>query len=314
MFKSIVSTLMLIAVFVVPSSAAKLEKSAKMNIFINKIQTKQIARVIDINSPAILESEEFATRPVIFEIINSPYDEKIVAHLSTLVEKPIKIGFNSKRGMYHYNNVDVKRVPLKVIDEKSLQALQLTAAKTVANLLGKDAARFEFANTETIFILNKGDTNSRLSGRSYRFTRKINGRHILDNSSYVRISFSGNDEISSFEIVNPDLVPIEAVKRMVKLSATEARFEEYVRGKRTALKNGTEGEVEINVTTIKAENGFDTYLTQNIGGKMLLIPNVSFYSEYQLENGESFENWAHFCLDADKTQNIEPDMIENLTR
>lgn len=314
MLKPVISLLMLISIIAASASAAKLDKTEKTIAFVNVLKNKQVPKDADIKSQAILEAEESVARPVVFEIINANLDEKSILRLSKFVTKPNSVGFNSKSGKYFYNDVDAQRIPLAATDGKSLLALQLKAEKMVGNLLGADASRFAFANTETDYVLNKGDSVPRISRMTYRFTRKLNGRHIIDNSSYVRVSFSGDTELSGFEIVNPELKPIETVKHLIKLSATDARLEDYASRKNTATKNGMEGLENVGVKTILAETGIDSYLSKKVGSKLVLLPNVSFFSEYQLENGESFENWAHFCLDADQTPNIEKSMIEDSGR
>ena len=270
---------------------------------------------MNLSNPGILEKNEITGRPVVFEVIKSKEDNTVKQRLLKAVSLSEYVVFNAKRGAYCYNDVNLQEKQLVEIDKQSLDQLKAKANNLLELLLGKkDADRFKFANEETDYVKERGDEDARILRKTYRFTRKVNGRHVLDNTSFVRLSFSGDQELSGFEIVNPELKPVKVVQRLVKFDATDKRLQQYADKKGTAVRIGPEGNENVGVAVIKAEVGVDTYLSKKVEDKVLLLPNTSFYSEYQLVNGEQFDNWSHFCLDADYVQNLEYDMIENIGR
>lgn len=314
--KNMLYSLITIAIIVSSSFAARLEVAEKAQQHITKLKTKDVYRQVDISDPGILEKNEIAGRPVVFEVLKSDEeDNSVKQRLSKAVSLPEKVVFNANRGAYCYNNVDLQQKQLNLTVKQSLDQLKTKAHSKLELLLGKkDADRFEFANEETDYIKESDGEDARILRKTYRFTRKVNGRHILDNTSFVRLSFSGEQELSGFEIVNPELKPVKAVQKLVKLDATDKRLRQYADKKETAVRNGPEGNENVSVSLIKAKVGIDSYLAKKMGDKVLLLPNTSFYSEYQLENGERFDNWSHFCLDADYVQNLDNDMIEGIGR
>jgi hypothetical protein len=314
--KNVLCNSLIALAFVVSSSfAARLEVAEKAQQHVKELKAKKVSKQIDVSNQSILEKEEVTGRPVVLEVIKAKEDNSLKQRFSKVVPLPEKIVFNAARGAYSYNDVDLQQAALNATDKQSLGSLRAKANAILEQLLGKkDAGRFVFANEETDYVKENDGENPRILKKTYRYTRKVNGRHILDNTSFVRVSFSGNQELSGFEIVNPELKPVKAVERLVKLDATDKRLQQYAEKKDTAVRNGPKGKEMVGVEVIKAKAGFDTYLAKKVGDKVLLIPNTSFYAEYHLENGERFENWSHFGLDADYVQNLDDDMIEGNNR
>jgi len=294
--------------------AAELERTENTNAYIGRCKSMAVERVVDIRQKALLEPAQTSLRPVTFEVVAAPFDNAYITRLSRMVDNVNKIGFDAARGMYHYENVDAQRERLVDTDDLALTKLRTKADQLVGELLGAEAPRFVFANTETDYVLEKGQSVPAVSRKTYRYTREVNGRHIVDNTAFIRVSFSGKSVLSGFEIVNPVLKPVGAVNRLVKLSAADSRLADYALNKRTARRNKDEGDELVDVVRIKATYGTDTYLSRSIGGRKLILPNQSFYAEFMLDNGESINDWIHLCVDADQTPNLSDDMIENIAR
>jgi hypothetical protein len=307
--------MVIIVVSGISSFAAKLEILEKAQEHIEQVIRKNVNKPADLSNSAIIDKDETDGRPVVFEVIKAKKDDKLIQNFSRKVSLPENVVFNSIKGAYCYNNVIFQQIALKSVTTEDLSMLKKKADAVLEQLLGKElATRFVFANEETDYVKESDTSDERILRKTYRFTRKINGRHILDNTSFVRLSFSSDQELSAFEIVNPEIKPVRSVERLVKMGATEKRLEEYAANKQTAIRNGPKNIETIAVTSIKTENGFDTYLSKKTAEKTLLLPYISFYSDYQLENGEHFENWSHFCLDADYVPNIDRDLIEGSNR
>jgi hypothetical protein len=295
--------------------AAKLVILEKAQQQIEQINKKNSSQPTDLSDSRILGKKETGGRPVVFEVIKAKKDDKLMQHFSRTVSLPENVVFNAIKGSYSYNNIVLQRVALKSINQQDLIKLKTRANTVLEQLLGNEVAdHFVPANEETDYVKENDLDKERILRKTYRFTRTINGRHILDNTSFVRLSFSAGQELSAFEIVNPDLRPVRNVTRLIKSGAIENRLREYAANKKTADRNGPESIEKIGVTSITAENCFNTYLSKKEGEKMLLFPGISFYSDYQLENGEHFKNWSHFCLDADHVPNIDNDLIEGSKR
>ncbi len=295
--------------------AAELQISAKAQEYIALSITNSVAKSSNLSSPALTGIEKIDGRPVVFEVVRATRNDSLMRYLSRNVRLPGNVVFNSLKGAYTYSNAALQNVPLKSTNVLALDNLKIKAKRTLEQLIGTvQVNHFVFANEETDYVKISDTTEEKILRKTYRFTRKLNGRHILDNTSFVRISFSADQELCGFEIVNPEIKPVRNVERLIKTDATFSRLEAYAVEKSTVNKNGPEGLEKIGITLITAENGLDTYISKKTGDKTLLIPGTSFYSDYKLENGEHFKNWSHFCLDADYVPNIDKDFIESSSR
>lgn len=309
------TTLITMVVAAYDSSAAQLQIAEHAQRHIEQVISKKVNVPANFSNPAITGKEEIEGTLIVFEVIKAKKNDSLLQCLSRSVPLPGNVVFNPAKGAYCYNNIDLQKQPLKATGVLDLSSLKIKASSLLEQLLGKEQANcFVSANEETDYVKERNVLGERILRKTYRFTRKINGRHILDNTSFVRLSFSADQELCGFEIVNPDVKPLRNVERLVKTGAIGSRLAEYAASKKTAVKNGLEGTEKVGVTLIRAEKGFDTYLSKMAGGKTLLLPTVSFYSDYQLENGDHFENWSHFGLDADFVPNIGKDLIENSNR
>jgi hypothetical protein len=308
-------TLITLVVAAYDSSAAKLQIGEHAQHHIEQVMSKKVNGSANFSNLAITGKEEIEGTLIVFEVIKAKKSDSLQQCFSRRVSLSGNVVFNPAKGAYCYNNIGLQKQPLKATGVQDLCSLKIKASSVLEQLLGKDQAdRFVSANEETDYVKERDISGEKILRKTYRFTRKINGRHILDNTSFVRLSFSADQELSGFEIVNPEITPLRNVERLVKTAAIESRLTEYAASKQTAVKNGVEGTEEVGVTLIRAEKGFDTYLSKKAGDKTLLLPTVSFYSDYQLENGDHFENWSHFCLDADYVPNIDKDLIEGCNR
>ncbi len=295
-------------------TAAALDKTATASEYISALGSKDVSAAPDLKAPSLLGTQDVGGRPVIYVVAKALFSESEIARLKAIVDNKGKTAYSNKEGKYYFHNVALQKIPLSTTDDNSLAGLKVKAESMIQKLLGNSAGNFVFANAEMDSVLLDGEESPKLTGMTYRFTRKLNGRHIIDNTAYARVSFAGNAELCAFEIVNPVITPLRAADRMVKLDATGKRLQAYAEEKKTATKNGVNGMETILVNAITAEKGYDTYIAHKQGGQVLLIPNATFYCKYQLANGDSFKNWKHFCIDAGYTQNLEPDMIEGEMR
>jgi hypothetical protein len=293
--------------------AAKLQISENAQGYITSSMNKTAYSLsYNLSSSAITGTEKSDGRLIVFEVIKANKSDSMMRYLSRNVRLPGDVVFNSLKGAYSYNNISLQNVALRSTTIQDLSNLKIKATRTLEQLIGTaQAKQFVSANEETDYVKENDADEERILRKTYRFTRKLNGRHILDNTSFVRLSFSADQELCGFEIVNPVIKPVRYVERPIKAEATINRLGEYAAEKLSAEKNGSQGIERVGVTVINAEKGFDTYLSKKSGDKTLLIPNVSFYSDYQLENGEHFKNWSHFCLDADYVPDIDANLIES---
>lgn len=295
------------------SHAAKLQISGNAQEYI-ALSMKKVANssASNLSSSAITGTEKCDGRLIVFEVIKANKNDSMMHQLYSKVRLPGNVIFNSLKGAYSYNDVALQNVALKTSTVQDLSNLKLKASRTLEQLIGTvQASQFVSANEETDFVKESDAAEERILRKTYRFTRKLNGRHILDNTSFVRLSFSANQELCGFEIKNPEIKPVKYVERPIKTEATLNRLEKYAAEKISAEKNGSQGVEKVGITLINAESGFDTYISKKTGDKTLIIPGVSFYSDFQLENGEHFKNWSHFCLDADYVPDIDTNMIES---
>lgn len=295
------------------SHAAKLQISGNAQEYITLSMKKGTnSYTSSLSNSAITGTEKSDGRLIVFEVIKANKSDSMMRYLSRNVRLPGNVVFNSLKGAYCYNNVSLQNVALRSIIIQDLNNLKIKATRTLEQLIGTaQAKQFVSANEETDYVKESDADEEKMLRKTYRFTRKLNGRHILDNTSFVRLSFSADQELCGFEIVNPVIKPVKYVERPIKAEATINRLGEYAAEKLSAEKKGLQGNERVGVTLINAEKGFDTYLSKKSGDKTLLIPNASFYSDYQLENGEHFKNWSHFCLDADYVPNIDVNLIES---
>jgi hypothetical protein len=291
--------------FSISSFAANLELSDNAKKFI--INTKRsIYKVTTAhgNSPDIFSPKNNAGPFLAYEIIKMKRDDKTISTLS--VQTGCMVKYHEKFGRYLGYNHDVVKIPLINSSETNLLELKMSATKELSNLIADDADNFVFSNTETDSALSESDPRPRLVSISYRFTRQLNGRHVVDNTAFVRISFSGNNQISEFEIANPAFKPV-FLRSVVKESFSDDRLVNYSENMGKVINNGG----EYTVVAVKAEKGYFTYLAANKDDKQYLLPHISFYTDQILENNESFHTWVHFCLDASMTPGLDSTMIED---
>lgn len=315
MKNTVLKIVLIIELSVMFSYGAKLELSENVQKILEKKIQYNRTESTDFSDTAVIGKEEIKGRPVVYEVIKAKKDEKVMQHYCRNVPLPQNVLFNAAKGAYCYNNIDLQKVPLKSGSIQVQSILKKNAHVIMEQLLGKDqAARFVFANEETDYVKFNDNEDAIILEKTYRFTRKLNGRHILDNTSYVKLSFSANNNLSAFEIVNPEIIPLRNVKRLIKSEASKIRLTKFAARKETAIRNGPERSEKIGVTVIKTEKAFDTYLSKMSGEKKLLLPTISFYSDFQLENGENFQNWTHFCLDADYVPDINKSFIIDFDR
>ncbi|MBN1996087.1 hypothetical protein JW935_00960 [candidate division KSB1 bacterium] len=287
--------------------AASLEVTKDSQLFIDSTTKKNDTKQIDLTDSKLKKSDRIHGQQIAYEVIKREKDEKILKKIKSLFsEKEANIGYGQKKGMYFYENTKKKKVALKNSSSDHLTTLKDKAFKTMKDLMDQDADNYVFANVENHWIKTSDDEKEFMSGITFRFTRKINGRHILDNTAYTRITFYGNDEVADFEIVNPILKPIK-LKRFVKSGHSLSRLETYAKNKKTFIKNKSK---KINVSTIKALYGIDSYYSQKLGDQKVLLPYESFFSELFLENGDKHQNWINLCLDAENSESLDESMIE----
>ncbi len=303
------SSLAVIAV-TVSVNASQLGVSEPVKDFLSSLSAHSIARGVDLTDRRLLDSALVSSRPVIYEITNRSFsatDVQQFVEVAGVADSLQKFaGYDEKKGACYFNSPCIK--PLADESPAGLEDLKQKAFIVLEKLLGAESGRFVFANTETDWAMSKPDTEAaeRRIIQTYRFTRKINGCHIIDNTAYVRISFTGKGELCGFEIRNPDLQPV-ALDRMVKLSATKTRLEQFAGAKKTVRSSRNE---TINVSSITAKKGIQAYLSQPAGGKVYLIPGISILCRYALDNGDVFEKYEHFFIDASRVSNIDEDMLE----
>jgi hypothetical protein len=307
-------TYVLIALLVVLSkgNSSPLVVSNAVQNFLNSISSLSTGDTVNLSDPYLLDTSHVSDRPLIFEIIKKPKSETELSRLAdaVVIGDSLKkyLGYDEKRGVYYYNAHHQEAMPAQT--QESFESLKQKAISIAQKLLGAGAHRFVFVNTETTWQNRKGDPADSIILQTFRFTRKINGCYIIDNSAFVRVLFTGNGVFCGFEICNPELKPV-ALKRMVKLSATGDRLKQFASGKNSV--QSTIGE-QVTVKSITAEKPIQSYFDKKIGEKKYLLPYVSVLCQYYLENGATYKKFENFCVDASNVSNISADMLEPIAR
>lgn len=294
----------------VNSSELVLNESVKT--FLSKTSTMSINGETNVADAELLDTALVSSRPVLYEVIIPARTGKEIVQLSTAAGVPDSLrrfaGYDQNKGIFYYNSPH-----LKVMKNESASAnakMKLKAVQKLQQLLGKESSHFVFANIESDWIKTKSDPVERLLSQTYRFTRKVNGYHIIDNTSYVKITFTGDEELAGFEICNPELKPVP-LKRMVRFSSTATRLQQFASNKNTV--NGTFNE-EIKISQIIAEKAIQSYLSENRGQQKLLVPHISVFCKYHLADNGQFDKFENFVLDASVAANVPDYMLEPLIR
>ncbi len=310
--------------------SAELVLESHAQDYINVIAGEVVSGSADLNAQGIRKGPQCTSRPVLFRVAKQPRDETEMRRLAMLVgmeaddtlvtrgqgdflestDATARIGYDSNRGRYTFYSNALEKIPLEKSDSLSLRELRRKADLLVAELVNNNEREFVFANVETDWYQTKADTTHRMSKRSFRYTRKVNGRHIVDQSAHVRITFSGDGNVCAFSIENPTLVP-EQLPQMVKLSATETRLRQYAENKETALSPYRK---KVPVTRVQARRGVSSYVRRTIGEKEYLVPHISFLTRNVLNTGEEYSGYLHLSLDASEVPNLESSMIEGGSR
>ncbi len=292
------------------SSDLVLNESVKA--FLTKTASMSTYGQHDVSDVALLDTAQVSTRPVLYEVIIPARTGREVIQMSDAVGIPDSLrrftGYDQNRGIFYYNSPHLKvmRNETATANEK----MKLKAVQKMQQLLGKESSRFVLANTESDWMKTKSDPVERLVAQTYRFTRKINGYHIIDNTSYVKITLTGDNELSGFEICNPELKPVP-LERMVKFSSTATRLQQFATNKNSITGFFNE---QIKISQIKAEKAIYSYISENRGQKKILVPHISVFCNYQLANNEQFDKFENFVLDASVAANVPDNMLEPLIR
>jgi hypothetical protein len=310
--KNLLCTSFLLVILSVCLYAADLEVEESVYKFLDELTAQDQLIKADRNAETSISDlkapERETIRPVIYEIIVPEKSHRYMTQLGRIVRNEghvqTEIHYNTKTGMYHY--FDESFTPLVQSDEQYLYILEQKAKAMLTRLMGNESGNFVFANTEDDYYCTPDHLDPILAARTYRFTRKINGRHIIDNTAYVSIRYSGNGQMTAFEIVNPVLKPLK-LDSMVSQSAALSRLETYAENKKTAKKPGYE---PVTVNLISVSKGIESYLSEQRGDKRYLVPHLSFWSTYSLENEDSYQRYINLSLDASTTPNLEDDAIE----
>ena len=309
---------------------ADLVTGPQVAAYLQSQESAQVASSADLTAPGILEADPATDRPVSYKVTQTPCDAQRLSHIAALVgmeendavvtrgdrtmkqaaDGRARVGYDARSGAYFYYNNTAEHVNLADTSPQAIDALKTKAEALLAGLLGDRAADFRFANNETDWYNTADDLTARISKMTFRYTRMVNGRHVVDNTAFFRAAYAGNQELFTFELVNPDLQPA-ALELLVLPGATHERLTAFAEGKTVA---GAPGGKSVTVNTITAEKAVESYLAVVEGATTWLVPHVSFWSTCALDNGDSFDRYVHLCIDAKRTPNLEPEMIEPVNR
>jgi len=120
------------------------------------------------------------------------------------------VGFDTIQSTYYFfkkNNALVR------IGQNDDDVLQTKATEFAYKVLGADSARFMLANVKTRKMMNPQDPSNGddpvAVGKSYFFTRKINGRAIYGRIAYIKLQVNGDGSIIAGDICLPEIEPVE---------------------------------------------------------------------------------------------------------
>jgi len=219
--------------------------------------------------------------------------------------------FRPAKGMYRYYNIEREKTPLNHWGDGTLDTLRGQAAALIRALLGDRASTFAYANHETQWLEMKKAQVPHVSGVTLRYTRQVNGRHIVDNTAYIVVGFAGNNEVYLFEAVDPALTPVP-VPRLVMTSATRTRMERN--GARMSSFRKTvlpDGKVDIvRVVKVRVAGGCESYVKRTMAGEDFLVPAHSLACVLDLDNGTTGRKRVHLVLDASQATDADESMME----
>lgn len=272
------------------------------NASANYLEEKSVSAFTDEVRPLLKEYKNIG-----YEVINQQKDEKVLSRLYNLVvdgcDDVNSVKYDERDGRYFFQR---SFHAMRYKEESETTELRTLAKKDIVRLLGQEADHFIMANTETDWQQTRENPEPRMLAMTYRFTRKINGRHIIDNTAYVRITYSGDDQLCGFDIVNPLLRPVR-IPLMVKQNVIGERLSRFAE-KKTTARNSVDGDVTIE--RITAEKGIQSYRAKKKGDKTLLSPYISFFCRYDMENGDAFRIFEHFSLDATRCENLDDSFLD----
>lgn len=298
---------------VLRSESAPLVLSEKVQKIFSEVAKAPVsAPMAKVSSATVLDTSRTTGRPVAFRMnwrsLSEDDVDRITADAGVAESCRRYAGYDAKNGRCYYH---VPRLS-KLTDESEhgLKQLRKKSAAVLAKLLGDRSSLFVFANEETDWAITREQPEPHRTMYTCRYTRKVNGRHVVGNDAYARISFTGKGELCRFEFSDPVLEPIP-VKRMVLPSATRRRLERYA-----GTKNKARGTMtgDVSVASIVAKKGVFSYIGRTSGKERILVPAISILCRHELANGESFEQFRHFVVDASHVSNIDESMLEPSTR
>ncbi|MBN1759967.1 MAG: hypothetical protein JW863_16695 [Chitinispirillaceae bacterium] len=292
--------------------AAPLVLETEVEDFLMDVARQPTVKVQQTSDTELLGTSMVTGRPVAYKVINRNMTRnevnEMVAEVGVDTEGKCYAGYDTKKGYCFFYTPHLTR--LKDASDAALRKLQFQSRVVLKKLLKERSSLFVLANTETDWEITREDTVPHRTMFTCRFTRKLNGRQVIGNDAFARISFTGSGEVCGFEFCDPELVPVP-VERMVLPAATGERLRRYAENKNTAHST-MRG--DITVAQVTATRGVASYIARTSGGEKILVPSVSILCRLRLSNGESFEKYRHFSLDATTESNIDDSMLERMVR
>ena len=275
---------------------------------LSRLNQEKATAVKSASSQQLVNTDQLSDASIGYKVVKRQRNESELARLQSVVGNANStqqfFGYDEREGRYYFHTPHQTALP--DTSPRYLKYLQNRSRNYLKRLVGADADNFVFANTETRWGITPSSGEKSMIGITFRYTLKINGRHIVDNTAYIRITYTGEEKLAAFEIVNPTLEPV-SIPMMVKRSATVKRLQKRAEEKNTVRSSLGE---EIVVEKITATKAIQSYLARKKGETVLLAPYISFYCRYNLRSGDSFERFDHFSLDATRCPNLDESMLE----
>ena len=213
--------------------------------------------------------------------------------------------YETNQSRYRYNNNQIDG--FTAVDTADIPSLKKTSDLYLSNLLGTDAQKFVYVNSEYEYQTLR-EQPQHLYSITFRYVRVTDGRQILGITNHARITLGMNKMIKAFDFTNPLLIKEREINVKIKSSAMQKYLNKCIQNPK--FTQGDDGSLLpiADVDIKEANNSYFEVITSN---QRMLYPHISFYTHSNMTDGRILKRELHFIEDAESVENASQDDIIN---
>jgi len=247
-------------------------------------------------------------------IFKMDVDSEIVAedYIAVRQNNAIHLTFDSEYNSITYSNNSIGVLSEEDVEDTSY--FRILSKQYVDKITGKVSDKFVFVNCHYEYYVSNIDkkedgseANPRLAYITYRYIRKLDGRHIVGTTNSVEITMGKNGEVCSMKYIDMKLVKAYQIKMKLKSNKVFEYLDKKVKNDKFNKFPDGENAQWKQVDVISSTLSYN--LHKGSDGDYL-IPFVTFYSLNQREDDEIMPSYIHIPLSMEMYDNAQEDDFE----